>query len=204
MRKAQYSAEEMEALEWLAYHQDDPLVADASIPGEHHRDGETGEGLDPSHGIFSYVPHGHRRMLMLDAFYDGWAELANIEEQVVPHGLTPTQLDTQVRVGRAMRRLTPEQREVLRMYYLERMTLAAIGDEKGTAYESKQKQLSRARRSLARAIDDTWDEPYNLMEEVTGTAGPVTPEAALLLVRLFGNTPEDYEEWDSLTERNEA
>ena len=135
--------------------------------------------------------------------YDGWLEL-NTVEQVVPNGLTVQQLDTQIRVGRAMRQLLPAQREVLRMHDLEGMNERDIAAELGKAKTPTHNQLHRARAALARAIERTWDEPYDLMEEVTGTAGPVTPAAADLLARLFGNNPEDYEQWSDLTGRKEA
>jgi hypothetical protein len=199
------TAEEAEARAWLEAHADDPLVKDASLPRDHKR-AENGEGLDPSHGIFSWVPHGHRRLLSLDAWPADWFDRLQVIggpfHLEVTDGLSPAQLDRQVRIGRALALLTPWQQKLLRMKYLEGMTYDDIMRETDRARGTIEDALTRAARSFERALERTWEQPYDLMEEVFGKAGPVTPEAAALLVRLFGNTPEDYEQWSALTERS--
>lgn len=104
-------------------------------------------------------------------------DYADWEDRQDPHkyaplvgrgGLTPDQLDKRIRMDRATARLLPEREELLRMRYSENLSLHDIAEEQGTTYQAVQQRLETATQDLYRAVGETWEEDYDLLEEVFG------------------------------------
>jgi RNA polymerase sigma factor (sigma-70 family) len=175
------SPEEVEARAWLAAHARD--IEGASLPSDHRRN-ETGETVSPApSGWLSAVGwttseggREHRPVKSLHAF-DGdvelWQHLQNhAGTEWVPvvgqGGRTSEELDTRVRLDRAIARLREDQQALLRMRFFEDCTQEDIAEELNVRLFAVQKKLANAIQDLYVSIAETWNLPYDPAEEHLG------------------------------------
>lgn len=171
-------AEETEARKWLAKHAHDPEVAGASLPQDHHRSetGETAEWeqsgyLTAGDNFLGGVTSGtrssesHRGLLSYSHLP---VELTEELKLFGQGGRTREELDTRVRLERAMRKLRGDQQALLRMRYFEAMTLEEMGAELGRAKQSVAEKVGTAEQDLYVAIAETWNLPYDEADELLG------------------------------------
>jgi RNA polymerase sigma factor (sigma-70 family) len=176
------SPEEVQARAWLASHGRDPEVAGAGLPGDYQRDPDTGETLAPapsawlSQAGWQVVEDGREHRPIISYHEQGsealWERLMLAVGKrfgaTSGTALTQREMDTRIRLDRAMSRLPEARQQLLRMAFFEDLPNVAIAAEVGLNESTVRRNLAVAVQDLYVAVAETWALPYDPAEELLG------------------------------------